>query len=102
MLLFGVPHRGLLVDDMIQTLVQQKIYSRKPLLDQIDRSSDALASQLIDFVNIIQDRRVISFYEVQGTKQLQFVCSLHINFVKLLNYYRMFRSKAGNEVEILL
>ena len=35
--------------------------------------SDVLEYQLVDFKNLIRDRKVISFYETQLTRHLEFV-----------------------------
>lgn len=73
MLLFGIPHRGLVVDDIQKMLVGEDGHPRRGLLEQIREKSDLLASQLDSFRNLIQDRKVVSFYETGQTRQLQFV-----------------------------
>jgi hypothetical protein len=76
MLLFGIPHKGLVVDDIQKMLVGQDRHPRSALLNQIKQKSDLLASQLNDFKNLVRDRKVVSFYETGQTRQLQFVrCS---------------------------
>lgn len=76
MLLFGIPHKGLIVDDIEKMLAGQGDHPRKVLLDQIKSKSEALVNQLDDFKNLIRDRRVVSFYETGQTRQLEFVwCS---------------------------
>lgn len=74
MILFAIPHKGLVIDDIQQMLAKSENYSREHLLQQISRRSDVLAHQLADFKNLIRDRKVISFYETKQTKQLVFVC----------------------------
>jgi hypothetical protein len=74
MLLFGIPHRGLVIDDIEQMLGGEDGHPRKALLGQIKEESDLLAWQLDDFRNIIGDRKVVSYYERRQTRQLQFVC----------------------------
>ncbi|QKX54876.1 uncharacterized protein TRUGW13939_01966 [Talaromyces rugulosus] len=72
MLLFAIPHRGLLVSDIQQMLAGDKKHPRERLLQQISSKSDLLMHQLADFKNLIQDRKVVSFYETEQTRQLVF------------------------------
>ncbi|RFN52394.1 hypothetical protein FIE12Z_3325 [Fusarium flagelliforme] len=72
MLLFGIPHKGLVVDDIQKILAHQENSHRSALLQQIRKESDLLESQLVDFKNLIRDRKVVSFYETRTTRQLQF------------------------------
>lgn len=74
MLLFGIPHKGLVVDDIQQMLSGQDGHPRSTLLEQISSKSDLLAYQLHDFKNLIRDRKVVSFYETGQTRRLEFVC----------------------------
>lgn len=74
MLLFGIPHKGLLTNDIHKVVVGQDNHPRKALLEQIRSKSDLLVFQSADFRNLIRDRKVISFYETVQTRQLQFVC----------------------------
>jgi hypothetical protein len=55
---------------------------RNVLLQQISHKSDLLISQLVDFKNLIRDRRVVSFYETEQTRQLEFVCRPSINEIR--------------------
>ena len=73
MLLFGIPHKGLVVDDIEKMLAGQNNHPRSALLQQIRSKSDLLAFQLADFKNLIRDRKVVSFYETGQTRQLEFV-----------------------------
>jgi hypothetical protein len=73
MLLFGIPHKGLAVDDMQKMLAGQDNHPRNALLEQIRSKSNQLADQLTNFKNLIQDRKVVSFYETGQTRQLKFV-----------------------------
>ena len=73
MLLFGIPHRGLIVDDIQKMLAGDNGHPCRELLKQIKEKSDLLAAQLDDFRNLVRDRKVVSFYETQQTRQLQFV-----------------------------
>jgi hypothetical protein len=73
MLLFGIPHKGLVVDDIQKLLAGQDNHPRSALLQQIRSKSDLLASQLADFKNLIRDRKIVSFYETGQTRQLEFV-----------------------------
>jgi hypothetical protein len=74
MLLFGIPHKGLVVDDIQKMLAGQDNHPRSALLEQIKSKSDLLAFQLVDFKNLIRDRKVVSFFEMSQTRQLEFVC----------------------------
>ncbi|KAF9777835.1 hypothetical protein IL306_004311 [Fusarium sp. DS 682] len=73
MLLFGIPHKGLVVDDIQKMLAGQGNYPRNALLQQIREKSDLLAFQLADFKNLIRDRKIVSFFETAQTRQLEFV-----------------------------
>jgi hypothetical protein len=73
MLLFAIPHKGLVVDDIQKMLAGQDNHPRRALLEQIRSKSDLLAYQLVDFKNLIRDRKVVSFYEMEQTRQLEFV-----------------------------
>ena len=73
MLLFGIPHKGLVVDDIQKMLAGQDKHPRNALLQQIRSKSDLLTSQLVDFKNLIRDRKIVSFYETGQTRQLEFV-----------------------------
>jgi hypothetical protein len=73
MLLFAIPHKGLVVDDIQKMVAGQDNHPRGALLEQIRSKSDLLAFQLADFRNLIRDRRVVSFYETGQTRHLKFV-----------------------------
>lgn len=73
MLLFGIPHKGLVVDDIQKLMAGNESHPRNALLEQISRQSDVLATQLVDFKNLIRNRKVVSFYEMGQTRQLEFV-----------------------------
>ncbi|KAK7419576.1 hypothetical protein QQZ08_010789 [Neonectria magnoliae] len=60
MLLFGIPHKGLVVDDIQKMLAGQDNHPRSALLQQIRDKSDLLAFQLADFKNLIRDRKIDS------------------------------------------
>ncbi|KAJ5878249.1 hypothetical protein N7455_001714 [Penicillium solitum] len=51
-ILFAIPHKGLVIDDIQQI------------------QSGVLIHQLADFKNLIRDRKVVSFYEIEQTKRL--------------------------------
>ena len=55
MLLFGIPHRGLLIDDIHKMVAGQDNHPRKALLEQIRSKYDLLAFKLADFRNLIRD-----------------------------------------------
>lgn len=73
MLLFGIPHKGLVVDDIEKMLANENNHPRGALLGQIKTKSDLLAFQLADFKNLIRDRKIVSFYETGQTRRLEFV-----------------------------
>ncbi|KAL7912616.1 hypothetical protein GGI35DRAFT_440713 [Trichoderma velutinum] len=72
MLLFGIPHKGLVVDDIEKMLASQDNHPRGALLQQIKVKSELLENQLVDFKNLVRDRKIVSFYETGQTRQLQF------------------------------
>lgn len=90
MLLFGVPHKGLLVNDMQKMLAAQlngKLkHPRQALLKQMKPDSDLLMSQLVDFRNLIQDRKVTSFYEVEQSKSLELVSERRSQFAEFVQH----------------
>ncbi|KAL6886868.1 hypothetical protein GGI43DRAFT_426205 [Trichoderma evansii] len=59
MLLFGITHKGLIVDDIQKTMAGQDNHPRSTLLEQIRSNSDLLAYQLVDFRNLIRGRKNI-------------------------------------------
>lgn len=75
MILFAIPHKGLVMDDIQQMLAGNKSHPREQLLQQISSKSDLLVHQLADFKNLIRDRKVVSFYETEQTRRLVFVCA---------------------------
>lgn len=74
MILFAIPHKGLVMDDIQQMLGGDGHHPRETLLRQISSQSDVLIYQLADFKNLIRDRKVVSFYETKQTRQLVLVC----------------------------
>lgn len=74
MLLFGIPHKGLVVDDIQKMIAAKDVeHPRNMLIKQIQSDSDLLALQSDDFRNLIGDRKVVSFYETQQTRKLEYV-----------------------------
>lgn len=73
MLLFGIPHKGLIVDDIERMIAHEVRHPAHSLLREIKSGSSTLALQSVDFKNLIRDRKVVSFYEERDTRQLQFV-----------------------------
>jgi hypothetical protein len=73
MILFAIPHKGLVMDDIQQMLAGDRSHPREQLLQQISSKSDLLIHQLADFKNLIRDRKVVSFYETEQTRQLKLV-----------------------------
>ncbi|OQE11585.1 hypothetical protein PENVUL_c002G01829 [Penicillium vulpinum] len=69
---FATPHKGMIVDDIKQMLTRHENHPRQHLVEQISNKSDILVHQLVDFKNLIGDRKVVSFYETGETRQLQF------------------------------
>ena len=65
MLLFAIPHKGLVVDDILKMLAGQDNHPRNALLQQTKAKSDSVAFQLPNFKNLIRDRKVVSFYEME-------------------------------------
>jgi hypothetical protein len=74
MLLFGTPHRSLMVNDIERMLVHGENHGQHHLLQQILNKSDILVHQLADFKHLNQDRKIVSFYETKQTRQLEYVC----------------------------
>ncbi|KAJ5745111.1 hypothetical protein N7520_010293 [Penicillium odoratum] len=70
MILFAIPHKGLVMDDIQQMLAGDERHPRGHLLQQISSKSDLLVHQLAGFKNLIRDRKVVSFYETEQTRRL--------------------------------
>lgn len=58
----------------IERMLGQEAHPRHHLLQQISNKSDILVHQLVDFKNLIRDRKIVSFYEIEQTRQLEYVC----------------------------
>ncbi|KAJ5278291.1 hypothetical protein N7524_004444 [Penicillium chrysogenum] len=71
MILFAIPHKGLVIDDIQQMLAGNKSHPREKLLHEISIQSDKLIDQLADFKNLIGNRKVVSFYETEQTRRLE-------------------------------
>lgn len=61
------------MDDIQQMLAGDGHHPRGQLLQQISSESDLLIYQLADFKNLIRDRKVVSFYEMEQTRRLVLV-----------------------------
>ncbi|OBT91277.1 hypothetical protein VE02_00373 [Pseudogymnoascus sp. 03VT05] len=70
-LFFGAPHKGLVIDDIQCMVAGKDQHPRMELLEQIKLKSDLLMYQLVDFKNLIRDRKIVSFYERHQTRRLQ-------------------------------
>jgi hypothetical protein len=68
-LFFGTPHKGLLVNEIRKMLVDPK-HPRHDLLGQLDSSNKFLGEQLGHFKNVLNERKVYSFYETKLTREL--------------------------------
>jgi protein SERAC1 len=77
MLLFGIPHKGLVVDDIQKMLSERGMgpHPREALVKQIEEGSGSLAERVSSFKEIIRGRKIVSFYETVQTKRLAQVCS---------------------------
>jgi hypothetical protein len=71
-LFFGTPHKGLVIDDIQRMVAGENQHPRMRLLEEIKQKSDLLY-QLIDFKNLIDDRKIVSFCEMQQTRRLEMV-----------------------------
>jgi hypothetical protein len=102
MILFAIPHKGLVMDDIQQMLGGDGHHPREKLLRQISSQSDVLIHQLADFRNLIRDRKVVSFYETEQTKRLVLVCvGLHLKQTTIYtDDCRTRKADVGNALEI--
>lgn len=73
MLLFATPHKGLVIDDIENMLTGQGEHPRRGLLEEIQQESKLLEYQLDAFRNLIRDRKIVSFYETEQTRRLEYV-----------------------------
>ncbi|KAJ5366817.1 hypothetical protein N7541_000758 [Penicillium brevicompactum] len=65
---FGTPHRGMDIDHIAQMIDGDENHPQRRLLNQIKADSPWLAIQLNNLRNMIDDRKIVSFYENQQTK----------------------------------
>ena len=65
----------------MKSMLNQDNHPRKALLEQISKESDLLVPQLADFKDLIRDRKIVTFYEVEQTRRLEQVS--HHKFVRL-------------------
>ena len=76
---FAVPHRGMIVDDMIETIGES--HPRNALLKQItqnpEQTPDSLENQLDHFRELLQHRKVITVYEQLQSQRLERVSDRH-------------------------
>jgi len=72
-----------MMEDILSRLEQDN-HPRSVLLEQINRSSKYLISQLADFKDLIRDRKIVTFFETQQTRKLQQVRIFMTNFKVLI------------------
>lgn len=82
---FGTPHQGLMTDDIGTMLGNSGNHPRQLVLNEINRTSEVLASQLMDFKNRIRDRKIVTYYETEQTRKLVWVRKI------LLLYQHIFK-----------
>jgi hypothetical protein len=70
MFFFGTPHKGLMIDDVQSMLGEDLSHPRTVLVNEIKQQSQRLCDQLSDFKNLIRDRKIVSFVEMQQTRRL--------------------------------
>ena len=70
LMFFATPHRGLLIDDIQAMIGEDTTHPRAALVEQIGYNSQWLAEQLSDFKNVIRERVVVNFIEMQQTRRL--------------------------------
>jgi hypothetical protein len=104
MILFAIPHKGLVMDDIQQMLAGDRSHPREQLLQQISSKSDLLIHQLADFKNLIRDRKVVSFYETEQTRRLVLVlvglCPKQA-MARIDDHDRTWKADGGNAPEII-
>jgi hypothetical protein len=87
------------VTDM-RRMLQDK-HPRQELLNQISEKSQLLADQLADFKNIVEDRKIVSFYERQQTGRLEqvraYLCLEKIVSLTLLKDPKTGKWKRGED-----
>ena len=70
---FATPHRGLVTEDIRSMISGKGGHPRAGLLQEIDQKSNLLMAQLADFKNLIRDRKIVSFFETEQTRKLEWV-----------------------------
>ncbi len=75
MLLFAIPHQGLIVDDIETMQAAKGITTRSALLDQLKIGSHALQFLQEPFRELIVESgyKVVSYYETHATPRLELV-----------------------------
>jgi hypothetical protein len=99
MLLFGIPHKGMVVDHIQRMLSTGERQPRSTLVRQIESNSDLLQQQLSDFKNLIGDRKIVSFYEMGQTRRPELVSSVSIQEIlpPLNKSSRILKPRNGGE-----
>lgn len=64
---FSTPHRGLVVDDIRAMLGENSL--REGLVDSIREKSDDLQTGLTKFLNYATSIKILTFYEMKGTRR---------------------------------
>ena len=72
-----------MMEDILSRLEQDN-HPRSVLLEQINRNSKYLISQLADFKDLIRDWKIVTFFETQQTRKLQQVRIFMTNFKVLI------------------
>ncbi|KAF2010868.1 hypothetical protein BU24DRAFT_496047 [Aaosphaeria arxii CBS 175.79] len=68
---FGTPHKGMGVDNF-RRMMGKNDNGRDALLDDIKKKSSVLEHLQDDFRNIIRERKIVSFYELNQTQQADY------------------------------
>lgn len=89
------------MDDIQQMLAGDGHHPRGQLLQQISSKSELLIHQLVDFKNLIRDRKVVSFYETEQTRRLVLVSVGPRLKLYIYDRDRTRKVADGNAMEIL-
>jgi hypothetical protein len=101
-LFFATPHKGLIIDDIQSMMAGTQNYTRNILLQQIKHKSDLLISQLADFKNLIRDRKIVSFFEMEQTRRLELVGVIYQEEkINTYIYHRTQRLNHGDELGVM-
>jgi hypothetical protein len=75
LLFFGVPHRGIKLDDVVNMLEGESQAQGVSLVQEIIAASSEITIDVERFINLTMDMKIVSFYETGLTREVAKVCT---------------------------